>query len=362
MIQRLLIIGIGVEHHIGAHFLTAARQLGLTSELLDVQRAWSANRWLNRIFFHLGGHRPSRLGRFELEVQSACQSLRPQLLAVIGISPPSAGLLSSLGELGIRRCNFLTDDPWNPKNHARYFLKSLPHYETIYNPRRSNMPDLMRHGCQRVEYLPFGFQPELHFAESPRTPAERERFVCDVALIGGADEERFPIAQALVRTGLKINLYGAYWGKYSELRTHWKGSVFGRELRMAVSGASVNLGLVRRANRDGHAMRSFEVPAMGGCMLTEDTAEHREIFGEDGKTVVYFDSIPQMAERARSLLAHPDERRRLAAAAHELITQGKNTYADRLQTMLGAEGRRGDETTRRPTSDLRSPTSSVHRP
>jgi spore maturation protein CgeB len=103
---------------------------------------------------------------------------------------------------------------------------------------------------------------------------------------------------------------------------------------MAISTAKVALCLVRRANRDGHVMRTFEVPAIGACMLTEDTEEHREIFGEEGKAVVYFRPILEMIEKLRWLLDHDDERQRLAEAAYRLIVNGRNTYKDRLLTML----------------------------
>jgi spore maturation protein CgeB len=81
-------------------------------------------------------------------------------------------------------------------------------------------------------------------------------------------------------------------------------------------------------------MRTFEVPAIGACMLTEDTQEHREIFGEEGQAVVYFRSKSEMVEKLRWLLGHDHERERLASAAHELITNGRNTYKDRLLQML----------------------------
>jgi spore maturation protein CgeB len=65
---------------------------------------------------------------------------------------------------------------------------------------------------------------------------------------------------------------------------------------------------------------------------------HREIFDADGKTVVYFRSIPEMLERGQWLLSHEQERLRLASTSRELITNGKNTYAHRLRSMLGIAG------------------------
>jgi spore maturation protein CgeB len=81
-------------------------------------------------------------------------------------------------------------------------------------------------------------------------------------------------------------------------------------------------------------MRTFEVPAIGACMLVEDTEDHREVFGEEGKTVVYFNNIDRMIKKARWLRESDDERQRLAGSLHKLITSGKLTYRDRLTRML----------------------------
>jgi spore maturation protein CgeB len=85
-------------------------------------------------------------------------------------------------------------------------------------------------------------------------------------------------------------------------------------------------------------MRSFEIAAIGGCLLAEDTLEHRDLFGPDGSAAVYFGSPDQMLDRLRWLLAHDGERARLAAAARQVVVSGRHTYQDRLATMLGLTG------------------------
>ncbi len=72
-------------------------------------------------------------------------------------------------------------------------------------------------------------------------------------------------------------------------------------------------------------------------MLAEDTREHREIFGEDGDSVRYFNTAPEMMERLRRLLSSAEERGRLAQRARGRITGGENRYLDRLQTMMEAD-------------------------
>lgn len=83
-------------------------------------------------------------------------------------------------------------------------------------------------------------------------------------------------------------------------------------------------------------MRTFEVPAVGACLLVEDTEEHREIFGADEEAAVFFSSKAEMVEKIRWLKERGDVRQRLAKSSHQLIAGGKNTYRDRLSNILAA--------------------------
>ena len=247
--------------------------------------------------------------------------------------------LNQIGSWGILRANFLTDDPWNPANAVRFFWPALREYDMVWSPRRANLEDLRRHGCRRVEYLPFGYNPKVHFPETPRTEAERQRFVCDVAFVGGADADRLPVARALVRAGLSLHLYGGYWDRDRELRPLWRGFVHGREQRLAVGGAKVNICLGRKANRDGHAMRSLELPAMGACLVVEHTSEHHELFGEPGDCVEYYSNLEELVALTKSLCAQPERAKLLGDRAYARVCrQSRHTYADRLAKMLAAVG------------------------
>ena len=83
-------------------------------------------------------------------------------------------------------------------------------------------------------------------------------------------------------------------------------------------------------------MRSFEIPAIGGFMLAEDTQDHRGLFGPEGQCVLYFASPAEAIEKVSWALENPVERQRMAKAAHERIVKGNNTYRDRLEQMLAA--------------------------
>lgn len=331
---RLLLVGNPEEHHVGAHFFAAAEQLGLAATLLDVRKARSRNVWINRLF-HRVGRRPPYLNQFSRNLIKVCRYEKPDILLVTGISAPHLAALEEIGSRGIHRVNYLTDDPWSRRNGAAFFWSALKGYDIVWSPRRANLGDLRRQGCRRAEYLPFAYNPTLHFPELPNTETERRRFACDVAFVGGADSDRIPLAAALATAALKMQLYGGYWDRVRELRPHWRGFVYGRELRQAVGGGTVNICVGRKENRDGHAMRSLELPAMGACIVVEDTAEHRTLFGAEGDCVVYFRSLEDLLNQVKALCNQPVRARLLGQKVfHRICEIGHHTYVDRLCQML----------------------------
>ncbi len=335
---RVLVVGNPDRIHVGAHLVAGARTLGCAVQLCDTSHAFAAPWPVARLNWWLRGHYPSRLRAFSAEVLELCRSWRPAVLLATGLAPLQRETLAAIGKLGVVRLNYLTDDPWNPALRAPWFLRGLAEYDLVCSPRRANLPDLERAGCRQVAYLPFAYNPATHFAEPPATPFEHKRFDCDLLFAGGADSDRLPVALALIRAGFKLALYGGYWDRHPVTQPFAHGHADPATMRKAAGGARVALCLVRRANRDGHVMRSYELPAMGACMLTEDTPEHRELFGAEGEATLYFCTTEMLLEKLRWLLANPAERTRLASAAHSRIVAGANTYADRLRAVLELTG------------------------
>ncbi len=331
---RLVIVGNSGEAHVGAHLLTAARRLGVETLLLDADTAHGRSRLVRALMWRLG-RRPARLGLFSREAVRRTVEFKATHLLTTGFAPLSSAGLEEIQSRGVASLNFLTDDPWNRTQLAPWFLKVLPRYDAVFSPRRKNLDDLRALGCRTVGYLPFGYNSELHFPAEGASPEERD---VDVIFAGGADADRLPCVRALAAAGLNVALYGGYWDRQAGLRPYARGMADLATLRRVTPAAKLSLCLVRRANRDGHAMRTFEVPAMGGCMLLEDTEEHHELLGAEGECAVFFGSPPEMIAKARDLVGRPEERNRLVRAAHARITGGGHTYADRLRVMLGDLG------------------------
>jgi spore maturation protein CgeB len=233
--------------------------------------------------------------------------------------------------------NWATDDPFNPADNSRELLKSIPQYDLYVCTKKDIMSDVRRAGCANVAYVRFGYKPEVHFPEQPATEEEREQFACDVMFVGGCDAHRAAYFEALVRElpGVKLRLYGMYWERVRALRPYARGFAVARDYRLAVGRARIAANLVRRANRDDHVMRTFEIPACGGFMLTERSATHDELFAED-KEAAFFSSPEEFVAKVSSYLARDQDRARIAAAGYRKITQGQHSYGDRLAEIIQA--------------------------
>jgi hypothetical protein len=330
----VVIVGNASVEHLGAHLLAGAPNAGLEATIIDIRDSWSGNKLLDRINFHLLRRRPTLLRSFSERVVAICAASMPDMMLATGISPLSAAALRRIGGLGIRRANLLTDDPWNRTKGAGFFWEALREYDTVFTPRTSNMRDLRAFGCIDVEHILLAYNPEIHFVEHPATEDERRRVACEVAFVGGGDETRRHLVTELLRLGLDLKLYGGYWDRFADTRAHHQGFAIGRDLRLAVSGGFVNLCMGRAANRDQHAMRTFELPAMGACMVVEDSAEHRDVFGPEGECVYYYRTASDIVRHVRALQRNPERARRAAAVVHQRICNGQNTYAMRLKAMF----------------------------
>jgi spore maturation protein CgeB len=280
--------------------------------------AWRANR---------GVPFPARLGRRLMQRDVVPGSL----VITTGLMHVRAPTIRALRKRGCITVHFSTDDPWNPAHRAAWHYQALREYDIVYTPRRANLDQFHELGCRSVRIMRFGFDERLFPSNTSAAPAS---FAADALFVGGADNERAVFFQDFIRGGGNPALVGGYWDRWPDLRQLALGHRPPADLLMLTLAAKLNIILVRHANRDGHTMRTLEAGAIGGCLLVEDTPDHRDLFGPDGERVRYFRDGNQAAILAGALLADADKRTRMATAVKLHIRHGGHSYDDRLRTML----------------------------
>ncbi len=326
---KLLFVGGSAETHVARSMTEAATAIGLDATLLSTKAAYAGSGILAKLAWRILDKRPLRLTKFSGSVVEHCEQLRSEIMLSTGISPITLDALNALRSRGVTTVNFQTDDPWNPSHRTRWFLDSLRGYDVVFTPRRATIQELSAYSALRIEYLPFAYDERLFFDEN----SESAGAVTDVILAGAADADRLPFAAALASSGLSIDLYGAYWNRHSVSRPFDRGVASAAQLRAAHARAKVGVGLVRRANRDGHSMRTFELPAMGICTVMEDTEDHRRFFGEDGSATLYFSTPKELVAQCQRLCRDDALRSRLRTKMRSIILCN-HTYRDRVLEML----------------------------
>jgi spore maturation protein CgeB len=328
IMRRHLIIGGGHPTAVGNSLRHAAITKELPHEWLDYDEMTRASRLKRAFCWRILNKRPPNLHRMNREVVEFCMKNKCSTVICAGNLFLTPETLQNLGAYGISTAIWLTDDPWNPLHLNRCFLDALSNYEKIFTPRRSNFDQLNALLPGHVHYLPFGYDTR-YFA-----PLPSQEILYDVFFAGGADRERASLMGFLLRAGLKVGLYGAYWDRFAETRGKSAGYASPEQLSPLIASSRVSLCLVRRSNRDGHSMRTFEIGAIGSPMLAEDTSEHREILGGEGHAALYFRTMDEMLEKILWMIDHPQESRMMGARLLSRVTSGGNSYEDRLNEIV----------------------------
>jgi spore maturation protein CgeB len=101
----------------------------------------------------------------------------------------------------------------------------------------------------------------------------------------------------------------------------------------AICATRINLGFLRRLNRDQQTDRSVEIPACGGFMLAERSDEHRRLFVE-GIEAEFFSSPEELVEKTRFYLADETRRAAVAQAGRRRCLESDYTHLNRVRFML----------------------------
>jgi spore maturation protein CgeB len=358
--NRLLLVDTALYAPVSPFFVDAAGELGYTIRFVDegpYLRPLETS-LLQKVGYRLLHRRPITRWRYNRDLAAAACAFCPELVVVVKgayIMPSTLRLIKE--ETDAVLANYATDDPFNNANMTPDLVYGIPEYDLYACTKRAIMGDVRRAGGRAVVHVMFGYNPSLHFPEEPATSDDVRRFDADVAFVGGADRDRLgDLEQLTTAHDLSAAFYGGYWSRDPRFRPYARGFAVGRDYRLALGGARIVLCLVRRANRDGHAMRSFEIPACGAFMLAERTDEHLAVFEED-REAVFFSSPEEMLEKARYYLAHEDVRRRIARAGYERVTTGRHTYRDRLAEIAAAAQAATESRVRR---SHRASTTSAH--
>ena len=324
------------------HRIRALESLGCKVKVID---SWGSTGWLKNLSYRVRSQLfrsglpvylpdiaqdESRLlaaasdGAWELIWLERCLSLGAEALRAVRRASPEAIIVG-----------FSPDDMYGRHNQSRQFLEALPFYDVYLTTKSYNIEELQGLGCPKVVLVGNGYDPEA-FRPVPVNAEDHERLGGSIGFIGSYEAERGEMMYYLAANGLEVRVWGDGWNRMKPRHENLKleeQPLFGADFAKACSAFMINLGFLRKLNRDLQTTRSVEIPACGGFMLAERTEEHVELFKEDVEAA-FFDSPEELLEKCRYYLANPDERRTIALAGYRRCLTSGYSNEGRMAAVL----------------------------
>jgi hypothetical protein len=230
------------------------------------------------------------------------------------------------------------DASWIHRVHWRFLRRTIRAYDLHITSNLWNVEEFRQAGFARVAHMELAANPAL------RDPGEipealRRSLGGPVGFIGHWEPVTERRLLHLVRNGVPVKIYGGAWddaeaaGELTQAIQH--RFVLGEEYARAIVSFDVNIGIVSKWNRNHTASRTFQIPALGAFLLHERNEVVTRCF-QEGVEAEFFDSDDELLEKCRHYLAHPEERRRIAAAGRRRCFDAGYFEPDRVREILPA--------------------------
>jgi spore maturation protein CgeB len=330
----ILIVGVAQRTSLEQMYLRAFQANGCREvDLLDVEANrpdWSRNRLVNRFLPRFGHNLASQRLLTHLR---GCKNRYRWIIIFKGMQF-SRQMLEECKRLAPTALwiNINPDDPYNLISRAASnsnIIDSLSFFD-VYCIWSHLIADRLRNdGCKKVIYLPFGYDTSYHVPHKP----QHQTSTALISFIGSWDKERE--ANLAQLAGYDFCIHGNGWKRASRAFPLSSSlsfrDVFGSEMAAVIASSDICLNLLRPQNRGSHNMRTFELPAMGGLMLTNRTAEQQEFFPENDSSYMY-DDVAELKAKIEYILANKREADQVRARGMERVRG--NSYSIRAQFLL----------------------------
>lgn len=251
------------------------------------------------------------------------------VLVVTGLIFP-AERVKLLRKLGIPVACYGTEAPY------RFDLERqiAPYYDHWFTQERQSVAAFA--ALTPTSYLPMAYNPETHHP-APADPAK----ACDVVFVGGGYPERKALLDGVDWTGIDHRRIGTLWdvdidqvraiGAKPQGVTYTAGAIPNEETSAWHRSASIALNMHRTMTlleadapiaagaAESLGPRGYEIPAVGGFMLSDDTRpELWDVYGDSAATFRSNDSA-DLERQIRYWRRHPDEREQRRKAQHAAV-------------------------------------------
>lgn len=240
---------------------------------------------------------------------------------------------STMRRIDCLKVHYHPDDSSNPINRTAIFNNAESFYDIHFTSKKHNVSEITHRTGKKVFFIWYAYDERWQFRAAPLN-FNYSKY--QIGFIGHMRPDRTELILNLAnKYGKKLAVSGLKWNRIRTLQflASLYPPSYGESFSSFVAMAPVQLGLLNSENRDQHTARSFEIPAAGGLILAEDTAEHREIFVSE-ENAIFFKNENDLYDRLSWIEAHPEKAQKIAENGFLHITGNQNTWKDRAGEIL----------------------------
>lgn len=324
--KKVLLVGSHLGHNLESFVKRGLEACGCQVVFAGYQEKRKVSPWLRMVITRSKPLKKIAAGslmkRFFEQVASTAADWEPEIILSIKGEMLDGSHIEYLGkEFGAATALWFPDDPRFFDSLVRHIA---PSYDYIFTKSDIMIPKYEEIGAKRVHVMPFGCDPSLHHP-SPSTVKKT-----DVCFVGTYDRRRARTLKA-IKDIPNSYVYGPYWNLF--LRSMARPAVWGEEMTHTLNSSKIILNIHVESDLGlAPNMRTFEVPACRGFLLT-DRARNIEKYYVPGKEIVCYDDAKELTELAKYYLHNDEEREEISLRGYER-SMADHSYEKRMKQLL----------------------------
>jgi hypothetical protein len=269
------------------------------------------------------------------DVNAAIDRIRPDAIVIVKGVGILGATVGGWKRAGARVVNLFPDNPFDAMGATPFgstLLDQLRVCDRVFVHDRFAAGQL-RQLSVRAEFIAFARDPALHDRSMVDQPVSNHP---KIVFVGNPDPERVAYLRAIADLGLGLwgNWHWAQLRRGDPLADCVKGDeLMGQRMTACLGAAQLSINILRRSQKTGHNMRTFESPASGTCTVSERSNAVLELM-EDGVEVSTFASPRELRDVCLRLLADAGMRVAIGEAGWRRVED--ETYERRAVQLLEA--------------------------
>ena len=226
--------------------------------------------------------------------------------------------------------NIFPDDPFDTNEFKdisnKNVLKTINFYDIFFIYSHKILKKLKKKYPSKIFfYLPFGFDS---FHHKNRNIFKKKTY--DLSFIGTADQKRYDYLKKL--NEFKIVLAGDGWKNFNlNKNIEYLGNADVKKFSEMINSSEISLNILRKQNEHSHNMKTFEIPAMGGVLLTKRSYEQNQFFPENKASLMY-NNIGELKQKIYFAKKNPKKISKIKENIKNFIN--KHSYHERSLFIL----------------------------